>query len=238
MAIQSREAAALRVEPDIKMLQAICLKYREQFLRYVTHEELTPSQLKTIFERFPLSPGERILAFVDTTLLGSRKLGMALTLNGIYWRSEAIQPGFITQLSWGQFLEVKLGIFGKYDLRLGTDGVFNTAGCNRELLTGLLKELQIYIASLQADGLPVPFETGMPSKKKWNVPVKAAGEAEWMLVANGEMRGPLAANIMMWVAETGQIDLETSHVWKRGMKEWLKIKEAAPFATVRFKADK
>ncbi|CAM5779804.1 GYF domain-containing protein [Brevibacillus borstelensis] len=90
-------------------------------------------------------------------------------------------------------------------------------------LAGLLKELQIYISSLQADALPVPFKTGMSQKKKWRLSVKEAGEAEWMIVEGGEIRGPLAANIILWIAETGQIDWETSYVWKRGMKEWLQI---------------
>ncbi|MCC0565844.1 MULTISPECIES: GYF domain-containing protein [Brevibacillus] len=72
-------------------------------------------------------------------------------------------------------------------------------------LAGLLKELQIYISS------------------KWRLSVKEAGEAEWMIVEGGEIRGPLAANIILWIAETGQIDWETSYVWKRGMKEWLQI---------------
>ncbi|MCM3472084.1 GYF domain-containing protein [Brevibacillus borstelensis] len=83
---------------------------------------------------------------------------------------------------------------------------------------------------MQADALPFPFEAGLSQKKKWRLSVNEAGEAEWMIVEGGEIRGPLAANIILWVAETGQIDLETSYVWKRGMKEWLQIGKVSPFA--------
>ncbi|NGY85134.1 hypothetical protein F6Y05_01140 [Bacillus megaterium] len=87
---------------DIKFnyLTELCLRYQQDGF-YV--EEIPLSILSKVDKRFEIPQDEKIIAFLDCTILGSGKAGVCFTDKGLRWRSVGNGVGSI---GWTEFSKV------------------------------------------------------------------------------------------------------------------------------------
>lgn len=207
---------------NLNIIQGICEQYAE--LRIETEENISVKALKNLRELFPIPSGDRIIVFRDTTLFGKGKNGIAICSSGIYWRN---QMGFTKPfLTWCELIEESIELEGNDDIRLGKFGVFQAAGCNRNLLQNMLRDLQIYVRSLQSQETPPIHEY---RGKQWGHSLPDSDTERWLLVDNDILLGPYTSSTVHWLIKTKQLDWKFTYVWKEGMTHWLPIIEIPDF---------
>lgn len=79
----------------------ICVKYVSD--GYYVDETIPKKKLNNARRHFPIPDGERVVALVDTTILGSSKTGLVICEGGIYWRNDWTTKTNRTFLSWKEF---------------------------------------------------------------------------------------------------------------------------------------
>ena len=67
---------------------------------YFVYGSIPAKKLHNAIKHFPIDPNDSVIALVDTTLFGSCKYGVALTLQGIVWRNPKSVPTRLKFLTW------------------------------------------------------------------------------------------------------------------------------------------
>ncbi|MGK3722640.1 hypothetical protein ACSLFS_26605 [Priestia megaterium] len=133
---------------DIKFnyLTELCLRYQQDGF-YV--EEIPLSILSKVDKRFEIPQDEKIIAFLDCTILGSGKAGVCFTDKGLRWRSVGNGVGSI---GWTEFSKVnQFKVQNKVEIHFDQRKVFWLGGGSNypiplfiELLTTLRDLLKQY----------------------------------------------------------------------------------------------
>lgn len=88
------------INKSYNYLSELCYKYQQDklYVGEIPHSVLSKSQ-----KRFNLLANEKIIAYLDTTILGSGKNGIYFTSDGIRWRSLGSKPG---NIEWEDLVKV------------------------------------------------------------------------------------------------------------------------------------
>jgi hypothetical protein len=128
----------------ISDLSAVLSNYKHKQKDGLTVKEFAREELANAYELFPIPPKEKILAFLDATIFGNYKKGIAFGLKGIYlrnsWPSDIKEPF----MSWSSFSEeLLIEIHEGGGVRIGQRNVFGSGGAllTDDELVDLLKEL-------------------------------------------------------------------------------------------------
>ncbi|MGG4145498.1 helix-hairpin-helix domain-containing protein [Paenibacillus algorifonticola] len=210
-------------EININHLIDICAGYSGA--KYYVAEMVPTKKLKNARIHFPIPANEYVIALMDTTVFGSCKRGMAIGLNGVYWRNDWTVKSHRSSLSWMEFLHARIKKISKYEMEFGRGDIYSVLGEAIKLddLIQLLQRLQSYIGR-EAD--PSLLTGSEVSSSLLSDP----GEV-WMVGAAGEQYGPYSAFALKNIIEEKQLQLTETFVWKPGMAQWvplLKNKELIP----------
>lgn len=139
----------------VNQLTEICARYSTTNF-YVA--ELIP-RLKhaNAMEMYPVPDGGRMVALIDTTVLGSAKDGLAIGEYGISWHNDLTTESRQTSLRWSEFANISIDKDGKRDVMIGEGNKFNTSGSvfSRDKIISLLKSLQ----ELYKSNASIKFDT-------------------------------------------------------------------------------
>ncbi|WP_020620543.1 helix-hairpin-helix domain-containing protein [Paenibacillus daejeonensis] len=198
------------VSISLERISDICAGYTGQ--GYFVEELIPDRKLRNATQSLRLPRDERIIAFVDGTVFGSGKNGLAICTNGLYWKNDWTTESRKTNLSWEAFAKCEVGNKGKFNIELGYGNLFNTSGCsfpNHQLIK-LLQELQHYVS----ETLATTSGNAGPS-------LSGGSSDAWMLAIDGEQHGPYNLNVIQDMVRSKQIPSERTHVWKAGMPAWV-----------------
>lgn len=109
-------------------------------------EGIPQKKREAAIQNYPVPRQEIILALIDGTLFGSAKVGMAIGLQGIYWKNDWTTETAKNFLSWEEMAKSTQSIGVKAissDLLLGSGCVFNLSGSQvkAKYLAELLNEI-------------------------------------------------------------------------------------------------
>lgn len=108
-------------------------------------------------QEIPLPSSVKILALIDTTVMGSAKNGMAITTDGLYWKNDWTTKTMRNFLSWNELVESDFAISKKtYDLELAPGCLFNMASCSmkKDKLINLINQITIELKRKMTEAIP------------------------------------------------------------------------------------
>jgi pyruvate/2-oxoglutarate dehydrogenase complex dihydrolipoamide acyltransferase (E2) component len=122
-----------------QQIQDVCERYSGR--DWWVHPDIPQDRLDAARRTWRTPPDGEPIAFVDTTVFGSGKEGLAVLHDGIVWHSGS-GSGTPTAYAWRELAAVPIRAVG-YGLQIG-EGVLGTAGMTmkREDLAACLRELQ------------------------------------------------------------------------------------------------
>ncbi|ALC89213.1 hypothetical protein AM500_05000 [Bacillus sp. FJAT-18017] len=199
---------------DLEDIRRICEDYSGP--SYYVAELIPAKKLEAARENYSIPDSDEVFALVDATVFGSAKLGLAICSGGLYWDNDWTIVSHKNSVSWNEFRTATIQIKGKWELEIGEGCVFGMSGSQmkNEELCSLLLEIQSFLA-LEPGAETTPQET--------------AAE-EWHLAANGQRFGPYDRSTVELLAETGQIHVAETLVWKKGRKDWSPLLDEEIFA--------
>lgn len=204
-------------------IAAICAQYSGN--GFYVGRGIPARKLANAAESMNIAEGEQVIAFVDCTVFGSGKNGLAICTSGLYWHNDWTTPTATNYLSWEAFRSVGIGFIEKYKLVLGWENHLNTAACGmkQEDLLRLLQEIQAYVreaynameAAAAAPPPPVPPQT-----------------SEWYVAIDGQQYGPYGPNVLRDLVQSRQVAPETAFAWKQGMASWVPFLQVPELAAL------
>jgi hypothetical protein len=84
----------------------VCAKYEAD--RYFVGEAIGQKRLTIAHDRFPIPTTEHVVALIDTSVLGTGKIGLALCEGGVYWKNSLGSQTDKTFLPWTEFASVPI----------------------------------------------------------------------------------------------------------------------------------
>ncbi|WP_338556965.1 helix-hairpin-helix domain-containing protein [Paenibacillus sp. KS-LC4] len=200
---------------DINHLIDICAGYSGS--SYYVADMIPWKKLKNARTQIPIPANEYVIALIDTTLFGSCKRGMAIGLNGVYWRNDWTVKSHRSSLGWTEFLHANIKKISKYEMEFGRGDVFSVLGEPIKLndLIQLLQRLQSYIGREVDSSLLTGSEVSSSL-------LSDPGEV-WMVAAAGQQYGPYSALELKNIIEEKQLQLSETFVWKQGMAQWVPL---------------
>jgi len=204
---------------ELRRIAEICADYTGE--DYFVDERIPRNKLANARAAFPIPARERVVAFVDATVFGSGKNGLAICESGIYWHNDWTTTSHVRYLTWEEFAEVEIRRQRRGDIELGWGNLFDMSGSSfrKDVLVSLLEELRDYAAdaldgNLDCDADEYEEDDGCAS-------CGDDEEEEWMVAIDGESYGPFDLEMMRDMVREGRIPPRASHVWKAGMAEWV-----------------
>jgi len=141
------------MEPDrlADGISGICSRYGHKGL--LAGAKISSRKLANATESMKIPAGERVIAFLDCTVFGSGKNGMAICDSGLYWNNDWTTSTSTNHLSWESFKHVNIRYADKFVLELGPGNNFNTsaAAMKREDILQLLQQIQEFV---RQDAMP------------------------------------------------------------------------------------
>jgi DNA uptake protein ComE-like DNA-binding protein len=108
----------------ISQLTEVCSRYSAS--DYYVDVLIPQTKLESALKSYPLQGGGKVIALIDTTILGSADNGLLIWEDGISWHNWTF-PTKRSTLRWLEFSELALSIDGS-KIKIGNDAVFETAG--------------------------------------------------------------------------------------------------------------
>lgn len=208
---------------DRDNLTDICANYSGA--DYYVEEMIPGNKLFNARESFPIPARERVIAFVDATVFGSGKNGLAICASGIYWHNDWTTHTEKTFLDWMEFAEVHIRRVGIHDIELGAGNVFNMSGCSfrKDVLVSLLQEIQDEIIAILDDedlNDEEEYEDEEDCGSECGLDI-GNGDNEWRVAIDGQQYGPFDLSILKSMVQSRQFEPDFAHVWKPGMSDWV-----------------
>lgn len=165
---------------------------------YALEGEISDRKLSAAREAMEIPPGERVLALLDTTLLGNGRAGLAVGEQGLYFVSNGAGAR-VHHMAWGEFLSQTMVM----DDELG----YVQLGAGRAVYPSLRPGLSMFttprIYALLMDlrtTLRLAMREGLLASALAQESAPPAAPQEWELSYKGERFGPfdltLAARLM------------------------------------------
>ena len=108
-------------------LLAVLGKHRSADLYFGNH--IPPEKLSNAIAHFPIPRQEKVIGLIDCTVLGSCKVGLAITLNGLVWKNDWTTESTQTKLTWQELVNFSDTIRATYMGVTFSPGInFNMAG--------------------------------------------------------------------------------------------------------------
>ena len=129
------------VNDRIAMLTEVCARFSGT--DFYVAELIPEKRLENALKHYPLENGNgsKVIALIDTTVMGSADNGMLIHNQGLSWKNW-ILPSKITSLKWKEFEELAISVKGT-KIHFGNDAVFETAASQfgAEKTFGLLSDI-------------------------------------------------------------------------------------------------
>ncbi|OCA87833.1 hypothetical protein A8F94_08305 [Bacillus sp. FJAT-27225] len=195
---------------DLEGIRRICENYSNA--SYYVEELIPAKKLQAARENYSIPADEEVFALIDATIFGSAKNGLAICSGGLYWNNDWTTVSRKTSVLWDIFRDATIKVKGKWELEIGHGRLFGMSGSNmkNEELCRLLTEIQSFLTSPQTEANAM-----LP---------------EWHLEANGQRFGPYDRRTVAWLAESRQIDVGGTLIWKKGRDEWSPLLDEEIFA--------
>lgn len=163
---------------------------------------------------------EHVLAFIDATVFGSGKHGLAITGSGVYWNNDSTTKMSKNFFSWDEWVQVDIAL-GERHIYFDSKNAFNmsSSSFNMETAVQLLRHIQNYV--IETKGGRQGAQTLQVSPVA-TAKVPAAAD-RWMIATGGERFGPYDRNLIQQLLDTNQILPEETYVWQRGMPAWVPL---------------
>lgn len=133
---------------DIEQQLAQCLHNYATDGLYVL-DGIPPKKLCNAIQHFPIDAREKVIALIDSTVMGSCKTGMAFGLRGVYWKNDWTTQTQRNFMTWEELSGCKHLIGPKFfDVIIGPGNVCNLSGSSVKppLASNLLRQLiDVYI---------------------------------------------------------------------------------------------
>ncbi|WP_043931127.1 GYF domain-containing protein [Bacillus sp. EB01] len=199
---------------DLEGIRRICEDFSGP--SYYVAELIPAKKLEAARENYSIPDSDEVIALVDATVFGSAKNGLAICTGGLYWDNDWTIVSHKNSVSWNEFRTATIQIKGKWELEIGEGCVFGMSGSQmkNEELCSLLMEIQSLFAL-------------EPEEK---TTLQDPAKEEWHLAANGQRFGPYDRSTVERLAETGQIHVGETLVWKKGRNDWSPLLEEEIFA--------
>ncbi|QJD86424.1 helix-hairpin-helix domain-containing protein [Cohnella herbarum] len=215
---------------DRDNLTDICAEYSGG--DYYVEEAIPGNKLFNARQSFPIPAEERVIAFVDATVFGSGKNGLAICASGVYWHNDWTTDTERNFLDWMEFAEVHIRRAGVHDIELGVGNVFNMSGSSfrKDVLVSLLKEIQDEIIEILEE------EDSYDEYEEEEYEDDEAGDCgagcrlddddgdngfEWRIAIDGQQYGPYDLALIKSMVQALQFAPDSAYVWKPGMSDWV-----------------
>lgn len=117
-------------------------------------ENIPKHKLENAVEYFPIEKEVTIYGLIDSTVMGSNKLGLAITNYGLIWGNDWTITSTKSRLSWDELLSRKSKLaFEEYSITFGNDIRFGMAGSQmgRKDVLNLLLDLTNLLSDIGND---------------------------------------------------------------------------------------
>lgn len=194
-------------------------------------EYIPPNKIENARAAFPIPQEVYIIAFIDTTIWGSGKTGLAITDNGVYWRNGQFKSFSKTYISWEEFCVQTMYKEGWNKVAIGYDKFFYVSSSvfKPDIVVQLLDEIQsALLGDVELDddieAALLELEGAFNTTKNTS--------SEWMIAVAGQQYGPYEFRVIREMVQIKQIQPENTHVWKAGMPEWVEFSKQPEMAAL------
>lgn len=232
------------IQYSTQKLYEICASYSGN--GYFVGNRIPEQRILNARSLYPIPDEVQILAFIDTTVWGSGKTGMAITDRGLYWRNARLSSSAKSFISWEKFSEELIWSPSKHEIELGDGNIFAATGTFKaDHVTMLLEEIQSYLLGYEDDedellleddedeeyeGYEDYEESGISNYLSYNSSTDSS--TEWMIAIAGQQYGPYQLDVIRDMVQTGQIQPATTHVWTAGMANWVEFLQQPEMAAL------
>ncbi|WP_165861331.1 helix-hairpin-helix domain-containing protein [Paenibacillus paeoniae] len=204
-------------------------------------EHIPNRRLENARAAFPMPKDVYVIAFIDTTLLGSGKTGLAITDKGLFWRNGNLTGFSKTYISWDDFSSESVWQEGKRKVEIGYDNYFyiSNGSFQIERVVQLLEE--IHDSFTGSTGLNLDFDLDLDDDNWERIAAElemkfdaedASENEEWMLAVAGQQYGPFELSVIREMVQIKQVRPENTHVWKPGMPDWIEFSKQPEMAAL------
>ena len=128
---------------------------------YYTYGGIPAKQLSSAYTYYNVEQSDSVLALIDSTIMGSAKNGMAITLKGVYWKNGSSKKRGHSFIPWKVLVEENRQITKSvFSVNLGQNESFDMSGASLskdELVCLLVKLINLYREyPFEAVNLPPP----------------------------------------------------------------------------------
>lgn len=209
----------------IQDLKNICERYTSK--GYFVGNTIPESKLNNARMNFPIPPKDEVIALIDTTVMGTCKVGLAICSDGIRWKNDWTQETRKNYLVWNEFNQIKIATNGLYNVQLGNGNFFNTSGgsMKKAIIVNLLNEIQEFLISDFSKENDSNNEVAVEKHDSFTPPPLE----QWMIAMDGKQYGPYDILSIRDLLLNGQFKKEKCYVWRKGMANWQFINEVSEF---------
>lgn len=181
----------------IEDIYDICCKHKTEGL--FVGKDISERKLENVYEEFPISRDEEIIAVIDATVFGSCKYGLAIGTKGLYVNNDwtgTVRRGF---LSWDDLKDAHISMVNQDEVEVVPNFTVVLSGSSVEMIN--------FIAFL------VDFQDYMVKKGTKKL------ETQWWVAIQGRKYGPYTTSKIVEKIHNHELVIDT-FVWKRGMDQW------------------
>lgn len=151
----------------------ICARYSGA--DYYVAELIPQKKLESAMKSYPVPGGGKVIALVDSTVMGSADNGMAIGEYGISWHNDWATDSKRTSFQWEEMKNISIEKDGLFDIKIGDGNKFNMSGCQfgKDQLVRLLREIKTLSASANTSA-PAPCSPPSTATKPAVVDVNLA----------------------------------------------------------------
>ena len=184
----------------------ICCKHKWEGL--FIGEDISGRKSDNVYDEFPISRDEEIIAVIDATLFGSCKYGLAIGTKGLYVNNDwtgTVRRGF---LSWDDLKDAHISMKNQNEVEVTPNFTV--------MLPGTAIEGLDFIAFL-AD-----FQDYMVTKGTKKL------DKQWWIAIQGTKYGPHTTSKIVEMIHNHEVNPDTL-VWKQGMDQWAALSKVSEF---------
>lgn len=148
----------------------VLAKFKE--MKVLIDPEIPSKKLEVVKSKYGIPNNEKVLGFVDSTMLGSAKTGIAFTGKALYWKNSS-EKSDVNALSWKELIPYKdVMVAYLITVKLSKKIIIETGGASihSEVFIDLLKQViqkYIDIHSIDVATIPKIPDDDLVKKKRW-----------------------------------------------------------------------
>ena len=138
----------------ICMLEFAHAEDEEEAAGLLVGSEIPEKKLRNAQSSFPIPQGEKVIALIDSTLLGSGKTGLAFTNWGVRWNNDSATETRINEYSWAELVKLddkKFSVTEDDEIIFAPGAVFDNTGSDVDsnALVAIIGELRGFCKEAQ-----------------------------------------------------------------------------------------